>query len=247
MTRLKMLVVCAALVAAACQTTGEVGAEDKPTPKTPDAPVAPPDSTPATSKAGADGTQLAPAPKVGERIATFAGGCFWCMEGPFEKLDGVRAVLSGYTAGPEKGPTYKQVSRGLTGHTEAVIVYFDPKKVSYEKLVEVFWMSMDPTDAGGQFADRGAHYRPAIFYHDDAQKAAAQKSKEALDASERFSKPIAVPIQPAEPFWVAEEYHQDYYKKEPAHYGRYRRGSGRAGFIAKHWGDAKEGMAPAPQ
>ncbi len=234
------------MAAVACQTTGEVsaGGDSEPTPKTPEAK---PDSTPATAEAAAGGTELAPAPKVGQAVATFAGGCFWCMEGPFEKLDGVSAVLSGYTGGPEKGPTYKQVAGGLTDHTEAVIVYYDPAKVTYEKLMDTFWRSMDPTDAGGQFGDRGRSYRPAIFVHDDAQRAAATRSKADLEASGRFKQPIAVPIQDAEPFWVAEEYHQDYYKKEPDHYGRYRRGSGRAGFLAQIWGDGSNAMAPAPQ
>jgi methionine-S-sulfoxide reductase len=235
MTRLRLctfVFVCASLLA--CQTTGEVppNGDGDAKPKTPEAK---PVSVPATSKATAEGTQLAPGPKEGQAVATFAGGCFWCMEGPFEKLDGVSAVFSGYTAGPEKNPTYAQVSGKLTDHTEAVIVYYDPAKVTYEKLMDTFWRSLDPTDAGGQFADRGRSYRPAIFVHNEAQRAAATKSKAELEASGRFSKPIVVPIQDAEPFWVAEEYHQDYYKKEPDHYGRYRRGSGRAGFLAKHW------------
>ena len=226
----------------ACQTTGEVHTPDA----DPDAPTAPA-SAPASAVAPGSGTPLAPAPKEGEAVATFAGGCFWCMEPPFEKLEGVSAVLSGYTGGPEKGPTYKQVAGHTTGHTEAVIVYYDPAKVTYEKLVATYWRAMDPTDPGGQFADRGASYRTAIFVHNEEQRAVATKSKAELEASGRFDKPIVVPIQDAEPFWVAEDYHQDFYKKDPDHYGRYRRGSGRSGFLAKVWGDGSSELMPAPQ
>ena len=183
----------------------------------------------------ADGTQPAPATPEGMAVATFAGGCFWCMEPPFEKLDGVSAVYSGYTGGKERQPAYKQVARGRTGHTEAVHVVYDPSKVTYEKLLDTFWRSMDPTDLGGQFVDRGTQYRPEIFYHDEAQKAAAEKSKAALQESGRFSKPIVVPLTPASVFWMAEEYHQDFYKKSSAHYKRYRSGSGRDRFLAKYW------------
>ena len=161
------------------------------------------------------------------------------MEGPFEKIDGVRAVLSGYTDGPERGPTYKQVSSGRTGHTEAVIVYYDPATVRYEALLDAYWRSMDPTDAGGQFGDRGSQYRPGIFVHDDAQRQAAQAAKEALAQSGRFDKPIIVPIKDAGDFWVAEDYHQDYYKTNAGHYERYRVGSGRAGFLKRVWGSEK--------
>ncbi len=180
-------------------------------------------------------TQLAPPPFEGEHVATFAGGCFWCMEGPFEKLDGVREVLSGYTDGKEPGPSYQQVSSGQTTHTEAVHVYYDPEKVSYSDLLDAFWRSIDPTDINGQFADRGPHYRPAIFTHSDTQQTAAEASKQALQDSQRFPKPIVVPILPASDFWVAETYHQDYYKKNPVHYQRYRDGSGRTAFLKKHW------------
>ena len=176
-------------------------------------------------------------PKNGERVATLAGGCFWCLEGPFEKLPGVRSVQSGYSGGPEKNPEYGDVAKGRTGHTEAVQIVFDPKKISYAKLLDVFWRSMDPTDAGGQFADRGKQYRPAIFVHDEGQRAVAEKSKAALGASKRFDKPIVVPIVDFERFWPAEIYHQDYYIKNPEHYKRYRRGSGREGFLARVWAD----------
>ena len=188
--------------------------------------------------AAQEGSQEAPPPGEGLAVATFAGGCFWCMEPPFEKLAGVKAVLSGYTGGPERGPTYRQVSHGSTGHTEAVRVVYAPKVVAYDKLLDTFWRSMDPTDAGGQFVDRGSQYRPAIFVHSAEQRAVADESKAALQASGRFSAPIIVPIQDAGPFWLAEDYHQDFYKKSPDHYKRYRQGSGRDRFIEQVWGAA---------
>ena len=168
--------------------------------------------------------------------ATFAGGCFWCMEPPFEKLEGVKAAVSGYTGGAKPKPTYEEVSAGGTGHAEAVQVTFDPKKVSYEKLLDVFWRSMDPTDASGQFADRGNQYRPAIFYHSEAQKKAAEASRDALGKSGRFVKPIATEITRAGDFYGAEEYHQDYYKKNPVRYKYYRYRSGRDDFLSRTWG-----------
>lgn len=171
----------------------------------------------------------------GKGVATFAGGCFWCMEPPFEKLDGVISVTSGYTGGKEQHPKYKQVASGATGHTESVLVIYDPAKVTYDQLLETYWRSFDPTDAGGQFADRGPQYRPEIFYHSEEQKAAAQASKQKLAESGVFEKPIVVPMTPAAEFWPAEEYHQDYYKKDPTHYKRYRKGSGREAFLADHW------------
>lgn len=169
--------------------------------------------------------------------ATFAGGCFWCMEKPFEKLDGVHSVISGYAGGPEKNPTYKEVSSGRTGHTESVQVTFDPRVVSYEQLLEVYWKSFDPTDGGGQFADRGKQYRPAIFAHNDAQKSAATLSKQALSKSGRFDKPIVVPVEAFTNFYPAEDYHQDYYRTNTSHYQRYYEGSGRGPFLRKVWGD----------
>ena len=174
------------------------------------------------------------------QVATFAGGCFWCMEPPFEKLPGVYSVTSGYAGGPEKNPTYKQVASGKTGHTESIQVVFDPKKVTYLQLLDVFWRNIDPTDAGGQFVDRGTQYRAAIFTHDEKQARQAQRSKKALASSGRFSKPIVAKIQPITKFYPAEEYHQDYYKKSPRNYKRYRRGSGRDAFIQKHWGLRKK-------
>jgi len=159
------------------------------------------------------------------------------MEGPFEHLDGVVEVLAGYTGGEEPHPTYEQVSSGTTGHAEAVRVVYDPDVVSYDTLLDTYWRSMDPTDAGGQFADRGSQYRPAIFVFNDAQRAAAEASKAALEASGRFDRPIIVPIEDAGPFWVAEDYHQDYYLTHPDRYQRYREGSGRAAFLRRVWGD----------
>lgn len=167
--------------------------------------------------------------------AVFAGGCFWCVQPPFDHLDGVVTTTVGYTGGPEKNPTYKQVSYGKTGHTEAIEIIYDPDKVSYDKLVSVFWMTFDPTDADGQFYDRGQQYRPGIFYLNDDQKKIAEKSKKELQESGRFDKPIVVEITEAEEFWDAEEYHQMYYLKKPVHYKSYRIGSGRDKFIDKHW------------
>lgn len=168
--------------------------------------------------------------------ATFAGGCFWCMEPPFEKLDGVVSVTSGYTGGKERAPSYQEVSAGRTGHLEAVQVKYDPTKVSYEYLLEVFWRQIDPTDDGGQFADRGKQYRTAIFAYDPAQRELAEASKRKLEKSKIFKAPIVTEIRWAEPFYAAEAYHQDYYKKNPSHYKRYRAGSGRTGFLESTWG-----------
>ena len=145
-------------------------------------------------------------------LATFGGGCFWCMEPPFEKIEGVYAVTSGYSGGEEINPSYNDVAGGRTGHTEVVQVAFDPKRVSYDKLLDVFWRSMDPTDSGGQFADRGTQYRPAIFTHGAKQREAALKSRAALGKSGVFSSPIVVEITPIRAFYAAEDYHQDYYK-----------------------------------
>lgn len=170
-------------------------------------------------------------------LATFAGGCFWCMVKPFDEMPGIEKVVSGYTGGTIKNPTYEQVCSGLTGHTEAVQITFDPAIMSYRKLLDLFWMQIDPTDAGGQFYDRGDSYRPAIFYHSDEQRAQAEESKQKLDESGKFSKPVAVTIEPAQPFYEAEEYHQDFYRKNPERYNAYQHGSGRAEFIQRHWGD----------
>lgn len=167
--------------------------------------------------------------------ATFAGGCFWCMVKPFDEQPGIISVVSGYTGGTVENPTYQQVCTDTTGHYEAVQITFDPDVFPYEKLLELFWQQIDPTDPGGQFYDRGQSYQTAIFYHNEEQKRLAEESKENLEVSGKFNKPIVTPILPAQTFYRAEEYHQDYYKKNPAHYERYQIGSGRAGFIQKHW------------
>jgi len=182
------------------------------------------------------GAFLAGANETGAvETATFAGGCFWCMQPPFDSLPGVVSVTVGYTGGTVKNPTYEQVCTGTTGHLEAVQVAFDPAKTSYEKLLDVYWRSIDPTDPGGQFADRGKQYQTAIFYHSPQQKAAAERSKAALDASHAFNKPIVVKILPASEFYKAEDYHQKYYCKSPAHYKAYKTGSGREEFLDLHW------------
>ncbi|ART76727.1 methionine sulfoxide reductase [Sutcliffiella horikoshii] len=167
--------------------------------------------------------------------ATFAGGCFWCMVKPFDEQDGIEEVVSGYTGGHKENPTYKEVCSETTGHYEAVQITFNPEIFPYEKLLDVFWSQIDPTDAGGQFHDRGDSYRTAIFYHSNEQKEIAEKSKQDLNQSERFKDPIVTEILPAKPFYAAEEYHQDYYKKNPFRYKMYQAGSGRAAFIKDHW------------
>ncbi|MDH3689224.1 MAG: peptide-methionine (R)-S-oxide reductase MsrB, partial [Gammaproteobacteria bacterium] len=168
--------------------------------------------------------------------ATFAGGCFWCVESDFEKLPGVVEVISGYSGGHVPNPTYKQVSAGRTGHIEAVQVYYDPEQISYEGLLQSLWRQVDPTDAEGQFVDRGRQYRPAVFYHDETQKRAAEHSLAKLDKSGRYNQPVALEIVPFERFYKAEEYHQNYYKKNPVRYKFYRFGSGRDQYLEKTWG-----------
>jgi peptide methionine sulfoxide reductase msrA/msrB len=177
----------------------------------------------------------------GLKKAIFAGGCFWCMEPPFENLEGVDAVISGYSGGDEVDPSYEEVSAGKTSHLEAIQIVYDPSLVSYRELLEIFWMQIDPTDDGGQFADRGDQYRTAIFYSDEEEKKAAEESRYALASSGRFDKPIVTPIVPAGAFYPAERYHQDYYKKNSVHYKRYREGSGRAGYLRRTWGEEKQG------
>jgi len=168
--------------------------------------------------------------------ATFAGGCFWCMEPPFRNQEGVIQVTAGYTGGTNENPTYQQVCSGTTGHVEAVQVEFDPSQISYQTLLSIFWRSIDPTDPGGQFADRGAQYRPVIFYHSDQQRLLAEESKAELDKTSVFSAPIATEVLPAAAFYPAEEYHQNYHEKNPVHYARYRQGSGRSKFLEMAWG-----------
>ncbi|MDH6369849.1 peptide methionine sulfoxide reductase msrA/msrB [Paenibacillus sp. PastF-3] len=167
--------------------------------------------------------------------ATFAGGCFWCMVSPFEELPGIISVVSGYTGGHTVNPTYEEVCSETTGHVEAVQITFNPDIFPYSKLLELFWQQIDPTDAGGQFHDRGTSYGTAIFTHSEEQKEQAEASKAALQASGRFSSPIVTPILPASTFYPAEEYHQGYHHKNPGHYKRYRKGSGREDFIETHW------------
>ncbi len=168
--------------------------------------------------------------------ATFAGGCFWCMQPPFRTLDGVVEVVSGYAGGTKENPTYEEVSSGITGHLEAVQVTYDPDKVSYETLLDTFWSQIDPTDAGGQFADRGSQYHTAIFYHDEEQKRLAEASRDRLDASGKFSRPVATEIRPYTNFYPAEEYHQDYDRKHPIRYREYKALSGRERYLEKTWG-----------
>ena len=175
-------------------------------------------------------------PEDGQAVATFAGGCFWCMEPPYDKLDGVLATTSGYTGGSTADPTYEEVSTGGTGHTEAVQVTYDPSKVTYEQLLEVFWPNVDPLDAGGQFCDRGSQYRTGIFVHDAEQRRLAEASKQALDDNGRFEEPIVTEIEEAGPFYPAEDYHQDYYEKNPVRYKFYRWGCGRDARLAELWG-----------
>lgn len=174
--------------------------------------------------------------------ATFAGGCFWCMEKPFESLPGVIAVTSGYMGGTTTAPTYENYSAG--GHLEVVQIVYDPAIVNYTRLLEVFWRQIDPTDADGQFVDRGAAYASAIFYHDETQQQAAERSRTALGKSRRFAKPIVTPIKPVMTFYPAEEYHQDYYKKNPLRYRYYRHGSGRDQFLEKVWASPDVSATP---
>ncbi len=171
--------------------------------------------------------------------ATFAGGCFWCMEPPYEKLDGIKEVISGYIGGHDTTPTYEEVSDGKTGHYESVEIVFDPSKVTYEKLLEIFWMQINPTDSGGQFADRGPQYKTAIFYHSDEQKRLAEQSRDMMNKSGIYDKPIVTEILPAPEFYIAETYHQDYYKNNSFRYKLYRYGSGRDRYLDKIWDGRK--------
>lgn len=172
--------------------------------------------------------------------ATFAGGCFWCTEADFEKADGVVEVISGYTGGRKENPSYEEVSSGETGHVEAIQVLYDPTKISYKQLLDIFWSHVDPTDDGGQFVDRGSQYRSAIFYHSDEQKRLAEESREELARSGRFSKSLVTKIVKSSEFYEAEDYHQDYYKKNPIPYKYYRFASGRDQYLKKVWGDSRQ-------
>lgn len=174
-------------------------------------------------------------------LATFAGGCFWCMVSPFEEQPGIYGIVSGYTGGLKENPTYEEVKTGTTGHAEAVQIMFDPEVFPYERLLELYWQQIDPTDEGGQFHDRGSQYRTGIFYHTDEQRELAEQSKRELAASGRFAKPIITEITAAGVFYPAEEYHQDYHKKNPKHYKEDRAVSGRDEYIQEHWA---KGMHP---
>jgi peptide-methionine (S)-S-oxide reductase len=176
--------------------------------------------------------------RQGLEKATFAGGCFWCMEPPFDKLEGVVSTTSGYTGGTKPNPTYEEVSSGRTGHAEAVQVLYDPKKVSYEKLLDTFWRNIDPTVRDRQFCDIGTQYRTAIFVHDDEQRRLAERSKAELEKSKPFRQPIVTPVVPAGEFYPAEAYHQDFYKKNPIRYKFYRDGCGRDARLKELWGSA---------
>jgi peptide-methionine (S)-S-oxide reductase len=177
-----------------------------------------------------------PATNAATAKATFAGGCFWCMEAPFDKTAGVISTTSGYIGGTKKNPTYQEVSSGSTGHTEVVQVVYDPKKVTYEKLLSIFWRNIDPTVKDQQFCDVGTQYRSGVFYHDDVQKAAAEKSKADLGKSKPFKADIVTEITAAAEFYPAEEYHQDYYIKNPVRYSFYRKGCGRDAKLQSLWG-----------
>ena len=188
---------------------------------------------------GRAGTETKP-PEIGpgNAVATFAGGCFWCMEPPFDKLEGVISTTSGYAGGQKANPSYEEVSSGGTGHAEAVQVVYDPARIAYEQLLEVYWHNVDPVAVNRQFCDAGTQYRSAIFYHDDTQKQLAEASKKALEESGRFDRPIATEIVKASAFFPAEEYHQDYYKKNPIRYKLYRTGCGRDKRLEEIWGKA---------
>jgi methionine-S-sulfoxide reductase len=173
-------------------------------------------------------------------VATFAGGCFWCTEAAFDVTEGVYEAISGYTGGSVEDPTYEQVTSGTTGHAEAVQVRYDAERIGYDELLTIYWRSIDPTDAGGQLYDRGSQYRTVVFFHDDEQRALAEASRMALEESDRFDAPIVTAIQPAEPFYRAEEYHQDFYLKAPDYYEAYVEGSQRYPFLDAIWGDELE-------
>ena len=170
-------------------------------------------------------------------VATFAGGCFWCIESGFEKLEGVKEAISGYTGGDEYNPSYQQVASGSTGHVEAVQVFYDPEITSYQQLIEAHWRQINPTDSEGQFNDRGRQYRPAIFYHNDQQQKIARDSRHQLNQSGRYDQPVVTEILPLKQFWPAENENQDYYKRNPIRYWFFTSGSGRGNYLQKIWGD----------
>ncbi len=176
------------------------------------------------------------------KVATLAGGCFWCLASDFENVPGIKEIVSGYTGGQKQNPTYEEVSSGKTGHYEAIQVHYDPLEISYEQILGIFWRHIDPTDPDGQFADRGSQYRTAIFYHDEEQKRVAEKSKEELEKSGKFNKPLVTSLLKFSRFYEAEFYHQDYHKKNPVQYKLYRLGSGRDQFLDKTWRKETEGV-----
>lgn len=182
--------------------------------------------------------QAQPKPGAGLAVATFAGGCFWCMEQPFDVLPGVVSTTSGYIGGTKVDPTYEEVSRGTTGHTEAVQVVYDPRKITYEKLLEVFWRNIDPITPNAQFCDHGSQYRSGIFTHDEEQFRLAKDSRARIERTKTFREPIVTEITPAKTFYRAEEYHQDYYKKNPLRYKYYRSQCGRDARLEQLWGKA---------
>ena len=186
-------------------------------------------------------TAVAAAEPATRAVATFAGGCFWCMEPPFDGIEGVRATTSGYTGGQTENPTYAEVSAGNTGHAEAVRIEYDPSRVSYEELLRIFWRNVDPLDAGGQFCDRGSQYRTAIFVHDPEQKRLATHSKQELEASGTLRGPVVTEVVEAGRFYPAEDYHQDYYRKNPVRYSLYRYGCGRDRRLREVWGEEAGG------
>ncbi len=189
--------------------------------------------------AGQAAAQAGP-PPVGMAVATFAAGCFWCTEEALDKLPGVISTTSGYIGGQKKNPTYQEVSGGGTGHTEAVQVLYDPSKLSYERLLEHFWVNHDPTSIDGQFCDQGSQYRPSIFWYTEAQRALAEASKAKVAKTKPFKEPVVTPIVKAGDFWPAEEYHQDYYKKNPVRYKFYTSGCGRYARLDELWGKARK-------
>ncbi|EOB7684821.1 TPA: peptide-methionine (S)-S-oxide reductase MsrA [Staphylococcus aureus] len=172
-----------------------------------------------------------------KEYATLAGGCFWCMVKPFTSYPGIKSVVSGYSGGHVDNPTYEQVCTNQTGHVEAVQITFDPEVTSFENILDIYFKTFDPTDDQGQFFDRGESYQPVIFYHDEHQKKAAEFKKQQLNEQGIFKKPVITPIKPYKNFYPAEDYHQDYYKKNSVHYYQYQRGSGRKAFIESHWGN----------
>ncbi len=180
-------------------------------------------------------------------VATFAGGCFWCIEADFKKIKGVQSVTSGYTGGRMPDPTYQDVASGISGHVEAIQVQYDSRQVTYKDLLDAFWRSVDPTDADGQFVDRGPQYRTVIFTHSEEQQKIAEKSRQDLEESDVYAKPIATEIVPFSTFYAAEDYHQNYYHKNPAHYARYRQGSGRDQFLQAIWQVSKTGRPDSPE